>query len=336
MKRAWFTLVILSLILSAGNYSYSETGTGHLRAGLNLGDSPFAPDVSNDRHTKDEADNNSIRWHPKSSQTKLAGVALVMHGLNCRPDKMEAIIKALNAVGIDCLNVSLRGHGSNFTPIDKIDADAARMAAFKSVTYRLWKTEAYSAYRFARQKSDLHQKPLFLIGFSMGGLLGVDLLASNSNVKFDKMILFAPAIAMHQRNYLIRFFSPFPELVIPSAGDMTYLANEGTPMAAYNALFDMHSHFENHLNPEKINIPTIVFIDAEDELVSDTRLNEMVRDQKLDRWKIHPVKKDDTATGVKMHHLVIDEASVGDRMWQEIVNITIMHLLDRQPVGPLA
>ena len=336
MKCAWFTIVILILILPSGSYCYSETYTGLLRAGLNLSDPPFDSDVSSDRNTKDEVGKDSIRWHPKSSHTELAGVALVIHGLNGRPDKMETIIKALNATGIDCLNVSLRGHGTNFTPIDKMDADAARMAAFKSVTYPLWKTEAYSAYRFARQKSDLHQKPLFFIGFSMGGLLGVDLLASNSNVKFDKMILFAPAIAMHQRNYLIRFFSPFPELVIPSAGDISYLANEGTPMAAYNALFDMHAHFENHQNPKRINIPTVVFIDAEDELVSDNRLNEIVREQKLDRWKIHPVKKDDTATRVKMHHLIIDAASVGGRMWQEIVDITIMHLLGRWPVGPLA
>jgi esterase/lipase len=336
MKRAWFTIVILSLILPAVSYGYSETVTGHLRAGLNLSDPPFAPDVSSDRHTKDEVGSDSIRWHLGSSHTELTGVALVIHGLNCRPEKMEAIIRALNATGIDCLNISLRGHGTNFTPLDKMDADAARMAAFKSVTYPLWKTEAYSAYRFARQKSNLHQKPLFFIGFSMGGLLGVDLLASNLNVEFDKMVLFAPAIAMHQRNYLIRFFSPFPELVIPSAGDMSYLANEGTPMAAYNALFDMHAHFENHRNLERINIPTVVFIDAEDELVSDTRLNEIIQDQKLDRWKIHPVIKDDTAVRVKMHHLIIDAASVGDRMWQEIVDITIMHLLGRWPVGPIA
>jgi hypothetical protein len=31
-----------------------------------------------------------------------------------------------------------------------------------------------------------------------------------------------------------------------------------------------------------------------------------------------------------MHHLIIDEASVGKNMWREMVEITITHFLDRQ------
>ena len=243
---------------------------------------------------------------------------------------MEAIITILNANGIDCLNLSLRGHGTNFSPIDNMSPDEARMVAFKSVSYPLWKTEAYTAYQMAKKKSDLYGKPLFFIGFSMGGLLGVDLMTSNPNVNFDKMVLFAPAIAMLQRNYLIQIFSPFPGLVIPSASDKPYLANDGTPMAAYNALFDMHAHFEDHLDPQKINMPTVVFIDAEDELVSYDSLGQMVQKHELNQWTVYPVKKDKTVTEVDMHHLIIDAASVGKYMWQEIVEVTTTHLLGRQ------
>jgi hypothetical protein len=169
----------------------------------------------------------------------------------------------------------------------------------------------------------------------MGGLLGVDLMTSNPNVKFDKMVLFAPAIAMLQRNYLIQIFSPFPSLVIPSAGDKSYLANDGTPMAAYNALFDMHAHFEDHLDPRKINIPAVIFIDEEDELVSYASLQQMVQKHDLDHWRIYPVKKDKTATEVDMHHLIIDAASVGNTMWQEIVEATMNHLLGAQSDGSI-
>ena len=112
----------------------------------------------------------------------------------------------------------------------------------------------------------------------------------------------------------------------------SYLANDGTSIAAYNALFEMYAHLENSLNP-KINIPTVVFIDKQDELISFSGLQNMIQDQNLYQWNIHPVKKDKTATKIKMHHLIIDEVSVGKNMWREIVDVTITHLL-RQSEGP--
>ncbi|MGD9203915.1 MAG: alpha/beta hydrolase, partial [Desulfobacterales bacterium] len=330
MKAASITILILSLILPAGAHGFSEPDAANLSAGLNLRVPATAPDASDGKSARAEAQHNAMRWYPRQKDTNWEGVALVIHGLNCRPDKMEAIIGKLNANGIDCLNLSLRGHGANFSPIHNTSNEKARMTALKLVSYPLWKTEAYAAYQFAKKRSYLYEKPLFLIGFSMGGLLGIDLIASNPNVNFEKMVLFAPAIAMHPRNYLIKILSPFPGLVIPSAGHASYLANEGTPMAAYNAFFEMHAHFENHLDPKKINIPTVIFIDEDDELVSYTSLQKMVRLQYLDQWKIHPVKKDNAATEVKMHHLIIDAASVGKVMWQEMVDVTITHLLNRQ------
>ena len=77
--------------------------------------------------------------------------------------------------------------------------------------------------------------------------------------------------------------------------------------------------------------PAFVFIDEDDELVSYDSLQKMVHNQNLDQWKIHPVKKDKAATEVDMHHIVIDAASVGKYMWQEIVEVTITHLSDGQP-----
>ena len=335
MKAASITLLIFSLILPVVGFCDAELDAAGLHSGLKLSVKSSDPDASEYKIVREEVEDESVRWHHRRRDTKLEGVALIIHGLNCRPDKMGAMITILNAKGIDCLNLSLRGHGTNFSPIDNMSSDAARMVAFKSVSYPLWKTEAYKAYQMAKKKSDLHDRPLFLMGFSMGGLLGVDLMASNPNVRFDKMVLFAPAIAMLQRNYLIQIFSPFPSLVIPSAGNKSYLANDGTPMAAYNALFDMHAHFEDHLDPRKINIPAVIFIDEEDELVSYASLQQMVQKHDLDQWRIHPVKKDKTTTEVNMHHLIIDAASVGNTMWQKIVDVTLDHLLGPQSAGSI-
>jgi alpha-beta hydrolase superfamily lysophospholipase len=244
---------------------------------------------------------------------------------------MESIIAEMTAAGIDCLNLSLRGHGENYSHLNNTDSAEARMASFKSVSYRLWRTETYQAYQQVTNRSNRYKTCLFLVGFSMGGLLGVDLFTSNPYVKFDKIVLFAPALKMHNRNYLLRTMSPFPGLMVPSFGPSSYRANEGTPMAAYNALFEAAKHFEKNLDP-KINVPAVIFIDKQDELISFSGLKNMIQKQNLDRWNLHLVKKDETATEIEMHHIIIDEASVGKHMWKEIVDTTITHLLN----GPAA
>jgi esterase/lipase len=333
MNSVSIALFMVSLILPAGSSGLPDTVAGNQSPGVESGGPVLALEYSDERSVEKEAENRSIRWYERKNNTKLNGVALVIHGLNSRPDKMESIIARMNDVGIDCLNLSLRGHGENYSDLSHTESADARMETFKSVTYPLWKTEVYQAYKRVERISKLYTTPLFFVGFSMGGLLGVDLLCSHPGVQFDKMVLFAPAIKMHKRNSLLKILSPFPRIVIPSIADRSYLTNDGTSIAAYNALFEIYAHLENNLNPNKINIPTIVFIDAKDELISFSGLQNMIQDQNLDQWKIHPVKKDKTATKIKMHHLIIDETSVGKKMWQEIVNETITHFLGRQAAG---
>ena len=61
-----------------------------------------------------ETKDRSICWFNADRREKITGVALVIHGLNLRPDKMGSIISCLNTSGIDVLNLSLRGHGENY------------------------------------------------------------------------------------------------------------------------------------------------------------------------------------------------------------------------------
>ena len=332
MNAVSFVFIIVALILPAGSSGSPDAFANSLSPGVESAKGILALQYSDKQPVEKEAQNRSIRWYERKNDTELKGVALIIHGLNCRPDKMESIITRINDFGIDCLNLSLRGHGENYSDLKDTEGSDARMEAFKSVTYPLWKSEAYQAYQRVERISRLHAIPLFFVGFSMGGLLGVDLLCSNPKVRFDKMVLFAPAIKMHMRNSFLKILSPFPRIVIPSMTHKSYLANDGTSIAAYNALFEMYAHLENSLNP-KINIPTVVFIDKQDELISFSGLQNMIQDQNLDQWNIHPVKKDKTATKIKMHHLIIDEVSVGKNMWREIMDVTITHLL-RQSEGP--
>ncbi|MGD2187734.1 MAG: alpha/beta hydrolase [Desulfobacterales bacterium] len=325
MKTATIAVIILSLILPAGTLCLSEESSNSHSAQMESNGRLLAIKDADKDFRKNQPGNSAIRWYKRTKSARLNGVALVIHGLNGRPDKMESIIAAMTAAGIDCLNLSLRGHGENYSQLDNIDSAEARMASFKSVSYRLWRAEIYQAYQQAKIKSNRYRTCVFLVGFSTGGLLGVDLLTSNPYIKFDKMVLFAPALKMRNRNYLLKTISPFPGLVVPSFGPDDYLANKGTPVAAYNALFEASKHFEKNLD-HKINIPAVIFIDKQDELISFSGLKAMIEKQKLDQWKLHPVKKDERTAEIEMHHIIIDEASVGKKMWKEIVDTTITHL----------
>ena len=53
----------------------------------------------------------TLNWFPSQTAAPPNGVALVIHGLNVRPDRMQPLIDCLNEAGIDCLSLALHGHG---------------------------------------------------------------------------------------------------------------------------------------------------------------------------------------------------------------------------------
>jgi len=272
-------------------------------------------------------DNLSIRWFNSQPPETLRGVALVIHGLNLDPDRMGPIINSLTRVGIDVLGLSLRGHGANYAHRDNMDAAAARLESFKNVSYSLWTNEAYLAYIQVQQRAQQRQVPVFLVAFSIGGLIGLDLLVSNPDVGFDKAVLLAPAISLRATIYLERALSWFPRLVIPSLTNEAYLANEkGTPVAAYNALFEALYHFEDNAGP-KLNLPTLIFIDEQDEFIPLGGLKNLAEEHKLDQWKFYIVQKKEEMSAGTFHHHIIDASSTGEGAWRDMMATITGHLL---------
>jgi esterase/lipase len=278
----------------------------------------------------DLSENYSMHWHDGKSPDATKGVALVIHGLNLRPEKMESIIKILTHSGIDTLNLSLHGHGENYSRLDSIDTAKARLESFKKVSYQLWLEETYAAYKAARNRSDHRNVPLFFVGYSLGGLIGLDLFASKPEVKFDRMVLFSPALKMHLRNFLIKILSPFPRLTLPSFVLQSYQSNDGTPMAAYNVFFESYKQFHQNMS-SKINVPTVIFIDQGDEIVSYRRLKKMVENEALNQWIFHIVQKEKTGEPGKIHHVIIDEPSTGENVCRKMMEAMVSHLYNDMP-----
>jgi esterase/lipase len=318
-------LIALVLVISSGN-SFAKIGPQDPKGRLHALETDLITQDAPADTLVPSSEDSSIRWFYSNASQDVRGIALVIHGLNLRPDKMESIITMLTDSGIDALNLSLLGHGKNYSHRDGIDTARARLESFKKASYQLWIDEIYKAYKAAKNRSDHRNVPLFFVGYSLGGLIGLDLFASRPEIKFDRMVLFAPALKMHLRNYLLRVLSPFPRLTIPSFTLMSYQSNAGTPMAAYNALFESYKHFHQNMNL-KINVPTVIFIDKKDEIVSFKRLKKMVEKQELDQWTFHIVQKGKTGDAGRIHHLIIDELSTGKDVWKEMMDVMIKHLL---------
>jgi len=304
-------LIIFNLFLLA------ISGSNGVSSDLQPVDEKILPPASADKST---------RWFQGKSKQGARGVALVIHGLNLRPDRMQPLIEQLTESGIDVLNLSLSGHGDNFASRDGGDSSKDRLESFKAVSYEQWISEACAAYRLARTKSHQRKVPLSLVGFSLGGLIGVDLFATFPGVRFETMALFAPALKIHSRSYILRVLSPFPGLTLPSFSPEGYRANNKTPIAAYNALFKAIDHLEKNASP-KINVPTVIFVDEQDEFVSFRRLRTWVEDEKLDLWKFFMLRQEASAKAVNIHHLIIDEPSTGKKVWKQMTGALVGHLL---------
>jgi esterase/lipase len=189
----------------------------------------------------------------------------------------------------------------------------------------LWSEEAYRAYQVVRKKADREKAPVYLVGYSLGALIGCDLLVSRKDVYFDRMILFAPALNVTIKSYLLKALAPFPNLVIDSLSPKSYRSNDGTPMAAYKALFEAIEHFEMNIS-EKLNVPTVIFIDEKDEMISYPQLKDMINQRNLDQWAIHLVRKDEDVDKGIASHLIIDHTSAGRNMWKQIQVIVHSHV----------
>lgn len=254
----------------------------------------------------------------KAQGSSSRAVALVVHGLNLKPERMDAIAHELSAQGIDVLRTSLSGHRGN-------------IEEFKKVSRGIWIQDVYEAYCRARKEADQRKVPLYFLGYSVGALVNLDLMNNfqDAKVRYERMVLLAPAAAVHRRSRWIRFFKVFgPGFLVPSVANREYRASRGgTPVAAYEALFHSLEALESGGGVRQKDVPTLVVIDPEDELVSEAGLIRVIERDGLRAWKMLRVAKSGAAlkTGC-YHHLLVDSASLGLDPWSKMVAAILAHL----------
>jgi pimeloyl-ACP methyl ester carboxylesterase len=169
----------------------------------------------------------------------------------------------------------------------------------------------------AQQAARLGDVPVILVAFSLGGLIGCTAALRCKDVRFARMVLLAPALRIHRRSDVLRLFACWPQWVVRSFTPPDYRANPGTSIAAYTALYAAQAEFMRRVGPA-LNVPTLVFIDPQDEMVSIGGLQRLIVGQELTRWELYPVHKGAGAT-TRYHHLLIDPASVAPPVWAEMM-----------------
>jgi pimeloyl-ACP methyl ester carboxylesterase len=237
------------------------------------------------------------KW-PVSSAT---GVALVLHGLNLKPEKMDGIANTLAERGVIVLRGSLTGHIDEREPLF-------------SVTPEKLISDCLALYTAARDTSQRFGVPLYFVGYSFGSLVALDLMERYRHVRFDRLVLFAPALTPRPLTHAVVLLGK--RRLVPSRTPADYRMHDGVPAAAYQAMFRMISHLKESGYGD-VNQPAIVFIDSEDELLSYRALLDLTR-LHLNLWRVVTVSTGRSRNDVSYHHLIIDEDSVGTEQWRLI------------------
>lgn len=124
-----------------------------------------------------------------------SAVALCLHGLTGTPYEVRSLGLAISAGGIDAVGPVLPGH--NDTP-----------EALAKVSHSDWLDAADAHYQSLRK----HYERVFVVGLSMGGLLG---LALAQRHPVDALVVVGTPLVLRQRLAwmipLAKYFRPLPE-----------------------------------------------------------------------------------------------------------------------------
>lgn len=257
--------------------------------------------------------NTLFKYDPKelnqwfsSLQENSKGVFLILHGLNLKPSKMNSLSHFWSASGYDVLRGTLSGH---FGSKDEM----------KALTKQTWERDVTHLICHAYQLSIKKNIPLYFTGYSLGAAVAIDKI-KNSSLKnpFSKMILLAPAIRVKWFAKLTKFLSFFSSrIMIPSDNLPNYRSLNGTSTAAYKAL---HNIIDSLGPPyENLNIPTQIFIDKNDELISIPGLESMIDTEELSKWSIKFISKSKTTLKKNHDHLIIDPPTLGKDSWKSLL-----------------
>jgi esterase/lipase len=248
-----------------------------------------------------------LSQHHKTNQPQF--VALVVHGLNLKPQKMEAIEEHLHSLGGETLRVALLGHRGS------LDEQ-------KQVTWNQWLEQFHDHYCLAKKRAQQLKIPMINISFSLGALVSLGHIGQQNYWPYQKLVMIAPAAWIHWYGQIPSWFSFLGgHLGLPSKNLESYRAEKTTSLAAYEAMAQGRSEVAG-LSSELLKHDTLIVMDKDDELVSLRNIEEFIEEKKIaEKWQIHQVKNHNHQLKKSYHHLIIDQQSMGPDTWKSFTEL---------------
>ena len=251
------------------------------------------------------ADENHAWFYPKRHEPK--AYALLIHGFNLKPSKMDEIASLLNDNQIAVLRLALTGH-------------RGEPHEMQNISVQSYQTDFNQA--FQELKSKANRAPLYLVGYSLGGLLSVHEWAKLSLKEIRGAILFAPAIITKKSSRFILKI-PFTNL-FPSLSKGGWISHRFTSRVGYETLFELQNNVQSMLADElkTTNKPTLVFLKEKDEFIQFDKTNAWIKESQLTEWKVInlPRKENLNLRDSFLDHLMITEETAGIDGWKIIKN----------------
>jgi hypothetical protein len=215
---------------------------------------------------------------------------------------MIDLINVLNNVGFDAYLIS-------FSDINNQNST------------NVWEDDMHKGYTLARSIADQHALPLFFLGYSLGALVGQNLICCRGkNIEFNKQVLLAPAVAIKLPQLLKSGVSFLADnLRIPSYTPEDYRLSNSVPAKVYKMMFErergiLDTRFVH------LNLPTLLIIDPKDELISYKKIKDYISKYKLTNYQCVVLESDLKLRNSKYHHLIINERTMGEKNWLEVVS----------------
>ncbi|WP_020532762.1 alpha/beta hydrolase [Flexithrix dorotheae] len=245
--------------------------------------------------------------HFPAMVNNLVGITLVVHGLNNTSSIMDDIVRELSENGSEVIQLQLTGHRNN------------GQSEINKATIKDWLNDLEEAYSTVKNISQNHQNiPVYFVGFSLGALLNLVSMTKNEKMRYNKILLFAPALSLTLFSSIVRLLKAFPPgLLLPNITPRPYKANTFTPVRAYQNLLGLINTLNKH-DLKNLNIPTKIIVDPKDELVSLKGIKRLKEKNNLSNWQIIPLQQ---PFFKKIHHLIVAKQYLSSENWEKLRGI---------------
>jgi len=189
---------------------------------------------------------------PASTSTEYRGKFLLIHGLNDSPYVFTDVAEELSARGFHVRAILLPGHGNS-------------PEAQLNMSYTKWITAAREHLQYW---DDQDESPLYLGGFSLGGVLATALAIEHGNV--EGLLLFSPAYKSSM-NHLLRWSSIYSKFKPWVFGGMIIEDNptkyNSIPINGAAQYYETTKYLKSRWKREFLEMPVLLVASQDDSVL---------------------------------------------------------------------